>query len=1326
MILSRKRLIVWCAIILTVASGTGLYSAYRQKAALQQDLLGKVRASAAMLDNSRIIKLTGTPEDVELPDYKTTAGHLRRLRDSDSRLRFAYLMRQLPDNGGVVYLVDAERPDSKDYSPPGHPYPEAEEDEPLQRALHSGLVSIGEPQKDEYGEWVSTFAPILDDQQHTTGVVLGLDVEAGRWRWLLWRAGLESGLAVLIVFGIPLAVIGVIGERFRSRLALQAAEETFAAALRASPDAIFIFRRHASEDDATSEFQIEHANVSAAELNQCTLLELIGRPATEARPFRSLPDIGAEFDRLHTQAKPEESGVRVVQTATGQLFFQMQSVPIGEGLVITVRDVTSARQSEEELRRRERHLTAQAEIQRALLQTGLVRDLYPQIIGRLGEVARASYIAVLERSDEPKGGRFRRVAEWRNEEATVPADSILGREFDLATEAPAWLASLEFDRPVSGFTRSFTERAQALLSGPGVQSALLLPLTVVGRLHGILLVERSHTAAAWSEKEIDLLAAVTSGISLAHERAMLDSELRRSEQRLREAQAMAHLGDWEYDYATKQVTYSEEAYRILGYDPTRGHPSTGTLRDYTHPDDREKVDLLIVRAIDERTECKFEHRIVRPDNTVRYVLTRGRPLGDSSALAGRFLGTLMDVTSIKQAEEALLRTEARYRQVVESVHEVIFQTDSQGRLTLVNPAWTEITGYHILESFGRSLADFADGKSGLQYNTIVRLLMSGETAVSREKLPLRMKDNSIRWFELQARAQVGTGERSMGIAGSLHDITQREELETEMQRAREAAEAANRAKSDFLATMSHEIRTPMNGVIGMTGVLLETPLTDEQREYVETIRTSGETLLEIINSILDFSKIEAGRMDIESVSFDPATIVEEVVELFGRSATSKGVEVVFYVDPSVPAPVLGDPTRLRQVLGNLFSNAVKFTDRGEIEVRAERIGSDSPAEIRFSIRDSGIGIPLEKQSRLFQTFSQVDSSTSRRYGGTGLGLAISKRLSEMMGGDMWVESEPGVGSTFYFTITTPLAQNLPPKESAPLPPVLTGKRVLVVDDNQTNRRILLFHLERWGMPAVEATDGAAALAKLAEKPGFDLCLMDMQMPQMTGLDAATLWRTRNPDSKVAFVFLTSLSHIELRRSVEALGNTRMLTKPHRPAQLIAAMQEVLTPETTTDTPNLLVPVATQPTSVVQPSILVVEDNSINQAVVRRMLQKLKCRADIVASGVEALTALKQRTYDIVLMDVQMPDMNGLEATQRIRSSHPEEIQPWIIAMTANALKGDRESCLEAGMNDYLSKPVRLADLDGGLQRAVDALRAKGRLTDSSPTRRDPVAAETAS
>ena len=1323
MTLSRKRLLAWLAIVLALATAVSLYSANRQKEALQQELLGKVRASAAMLDNSRITKLTGTPEDTERPDYQITAKHLRRLRDSDNRLRFAYLMRQAPDTGTVIYLVDAELPDSKDYSPPGHPYPEAQEDVPLQTALRDGQASIGEPQRDEYGEWVSIFSPILDDEQHPTGAVLGLDVAAGRWRWLLWRAGLESALGVLIIFGIPLTTVGLVSERLRSRVALQTAEETFAAALRASPDAIFIFRRHASEDAEASAFRIEHANVSAADLNQCTLPELIGRPATEARPFRSLPDVGAEFERLHTQAKPEESGVRVVQTATGQLFFQMQSVPIGEGLVVTVRDVTSARQSEEELRRRERHLTAQAEIQRALLQTGLVRDLYPQIIGRLGEVARASYIAVLERGDEPNSGRFRRVAEWRNEEATAQAAPTLGREFDFAADAPAWLASLEFDRPVSGFTRSFTERAQALLSGPGVQSALLLPLTVVGRLHGILLVERSHTAAAWSEKEIDLLAAVTSGVSLAHERAMLDTELRRNEQRLREAQAMAHLGDWEYDYATKQVTYSEEAYRILGYDPTRGHPNAGTLRDCTHPDDREKVDLLIARALDERNECKFEHRIVRPDGTVRYVLSRGRPLGESPALASRFLGTLMDVTSIKQAEEALLRTEARYRQVVESVHEVIFQTDSQGRLTLVNPAWTEITGYHILESFGRSLADFADGKAGLLYHTIVRNLTAGEATVSREKLPLRMKDHSIRWFELQARAQAGTGEKAMGIAGSLHDITQREELEDEMQRAREAAEAANRAKSDFLATMSHEIRTPMNGVIGMTGVLLETTLTDEQREYVETIRTSGETLLEIINSILDFSKIEAGRMDIESVSFDPSVIVEEVIELFGRTATSKGVEVVFYVDPSVPAPVIGDPTRLRQVLGNLFSNAVKFTERGEIEVRAERIGTDNPAEIRFSVRDSGIGIPLEKQSRLFQTFSQVDSSTSRRYGGTGLGLAISKKLSEMMGGDMWVESEHGAGSTFYFTITAPLAQNQPPKEPTPLPPVLAGKRVLVVDDNETNRRILLFHLERWGMPAVEVTDGPSALTKLAEAPGFDLCLMDMQMPQMTGLDAATLWRTRNPDSKVAFVFLTSLSHLDLRRSVEALGQSRMLTKPHRPGQLIAAMQEVLTPEKLEETPNLLVPVAAQTPSVVQPSILVVEDNSINQAVVRRMLQKLKCRADIVASGLEALTALKQRMYDIILMDVQMPDMNGLEATERIRASHPEEIQPWIIAMTANALKGDRETCLEAGMNDYLSKPVRLADLDGGLQRAVDALRAMGRLTESPAARRDQPVAE---
>lgn len=1275
----------------------------------RNELEERVRICAALLDAAQVARLTGTAGDIDSAVYQTVSASLRRLRASDPHLRFAYIMRRL-SNGEVIYLADAELPDSKDFSPPGHPYPEAAEDQALQRALAGNPSAVSGPLADEYGKWMSAFAPVGDASERLNETVVGIDIASGRWYWVLWRAAIQTGVAVLFVLAVPLIAVEVKESRFRAHLALRASEEAFAAALRASPDAIFIFARKTSLTDGdVPRYLLQHANGAAAELNDCMEGQLAGRSVGDLQPFRAFPNAAAELERLVTEAKPQESGVKVCKTAAGIRFYQLQSVPIGEGIVVTVRDVTASRQADEELRRRERHLTAQAEIQRALLQTGLVRDLYMQIIERLGEVSRAWRITVLERTEADKGDRFHAVAEWHREEANACPRSEAARVLNFRTEAPGWLGLLEFGRSVTGFTRGFSEWERALLSDPQVQVALFLPLIVCGRLHGMLLFERSAVESAWSEKEIELLAATTDAIALAHERSLLETELRHSEQRLREAQTMAHVGDWEFDYAKNHLSCSEETCRILGFETGTEPPSRDAIRSRVHPEDRGRVDEVVVGSIANRAPCKIDHRIVRPDGSVRHLVTRGRPLGDDAPNAVRYLGTVMDVTSIKLAEHALLRTEVRYRQVVESVHEVIFQTDVQGRLTLLNPAWSEITGYYVLESLGQHLSDFAESGSALVLATAVHALVSGDIMVVHEKLALRMKSGSVRWFELQARVHTDEAGGFQGIAGTLHDITQREELEAEMRRATEAAEAANRAKSDFLATMSHEIRTPMNGVIGMTGVLLETPLNSEQRDYVETIRTSGETLLDIINSILDFSKIEAGQMDIEALPFDPAQVLEEVVELYGRTAAAKSVEVAFCVDPNVPALVSGDPTRLRQILCNLVANAIKFTESGEIEIRVEcgpPAGFD--VEIRFSVRDTGIGIPIDKISRLFQSFTQADSSTSRRYGGTGLGLAISRRLCEMMGGRMWVESDYGVGSTFFFTIRAAIVDG-PAKPALSLPAVLSDRRVLVVDDNDTNRRILLFHLAQWSMSTAEAKDGASALEVLGSSSEFDLCIMDMHMPRLNGLDTATLWRTKHPESKMPFVFLSSAGHSELRRAVDAFGNARLLIKPHRPDQLIVAMQESLQPSLSKSKDKMLVAAPSRPTPAAQPAILVAEDNNINQAVARRMLQKLGCRADIVASGIEVLTALKQRAYDIVLMDIHMPDLDGFEAAKRIRSSIPENLQPWVIAMTANALKGDRESCLAAGMNDYLSKPVRLADLENALQKGVEELRARGRL-----------------
>jgi PAS domain S-box-containing protein len=680
----------------------------------------------------------------------------------------------------------------------------------------------------------------------------------------------------------------------------------------------------------------------------------------------------------------------------------------------------------------------------------------------------------------------------------------------------------------------------------------------------------------------------------------------------------------------------------------------------------------------------------------------GLPFGTIAALSHRY-----------RLHREFLDMEVRHQLLIEQLPAVTYiaEPGSAGRWHFVSPQIEKLLGY-TAEEWMASPALYRDSLHPEDRSTVFgeELAAVAEHRRFRQEFRFVTRDGRIIWCYAEARSLPGKNGGPGLLQGVISDITDRKQVEFELERARASAEDANHAKSEFLAMMSHEIRTPMNGVIGMTGILLETPLTREQLEYTETIRTSGESLLEIINAILDFSKIESGKMEIETQAFDVGQVVEEVIDLFGRPASAKGVDLLFCVDPAIPARVIGDATRLRQVLSNLISNAIKFTAAGEIEVQARLSAPTSadpavPAELVFSVRDSGIGIPAEKMPRLFQSFSQVDSSTSRRYGGTGLGLVISKRLAEMMGGQMCVESEEGKGTTFYFTIRVAAASAPAPTAVAPLAD-MSGRRVLVVDDSATNRRIVLFHLQRWGIQAREATSGAEAIKILQGDAQFDLCLIDMQMPGMSGLDVASIWRHRHASSTLPFLFVSSIGHTELRHAVEAIGKTRLLFKPTKPAQLLEAMQELVGLKKEDQSAERLVAAPTRTRIASAPTILLAEDNSVNQAVARRMLEKLGCRADVVASGAEALAALRRRTYEVVLMDVQMPDLNGYEATRRLRAMDLPGVQPWVIALTANALKGDRERCLEAGMDDYIAKPVRLADLESGLARAVEALRAR--------------------
>ena len=558
---------------------------------------------------------------------------------------------------------------------------------------------------------------------------------------------------------------------------------------------------------------------------------------------------------------------------------------------------------------------------------------------------------------------------------------------------------------------------------------------------------------------------------------------------------------------------------------------------------------------------------------------------------------------------------------------------------------------------------------------------------------------------LELRARVRSTIRSK----LLQDEIARANHELEVQRR--SAESALRVKAEFLANMSHEIRTPMNGVIAMTGLLLETELTSHQREIVETVRTSGDTLLTLINDILDFSKIEAGKLDLENQPFDLRLCVEDALDLLAPRAQEKSLELAYHVADLTPSSIVGDVTRLRQILVNLISNAIKFTQQGEVVIhmrvaesnlRGSDNGSMDSCLLHFSVSDTGIGIPPDRVARLFKSCSQVDASVTRQFGGTGLGLAISRNLAELMGGQMWVESVVGQGSTFHFTIRGTVSQHVGEGNPLDAKSRLARLKLLVVDDNPTNRRILTLQTTSWGMDVHSVASGVEALELFRQGRHFDVGIFDMQMPSMDGATLAAKVRGIPSGSDLPLILLTSMG--VRSDSPELAAFSALLTKPVKHSQLLEVILRTL--DRTRHTTKKAPPVSKLDSTMsdrIPLRLLVVDDNAINQKVAIRLFQQMGYQADVASNGFEAFDAVQKKAYDLVFMDVQMPELDGLEATKRIRSWEGSGQSGTrgpvvIIAMTANAMQGDREKCLQAGMNDYLPKPVRPESLQATLEK----------------------------
>jgi PAS domain S-box-containing protein len=771
-----------------------------------------------------------------------------------------------------------------------------------------------------------------------------------------------------------------------------------------------------------------------------------------------------------------------------------------------------------------------------------------------------------------------------------------------------------------------------------------------------------------------------------------------SERSLAQAQTVARMGSWTWNVLSNHLIWSEEMYVLFGEVNTSTVHTYENFRQYFLTKDWDDFDVCMKKAVQEKTDFEFEAQIQRPDHQLRLMINRGTIRYGTDGNPIQVLGITQDISDRKFADQNIRKLS---RAIEQSPVSVVI-TNVEGIIEYVNPKFTSLTGYTLDEAKGQNPRILKTGDTSPQeYKTLWTTIFSG--GEWQGEFHNKKKNGDLYWESAVISPIFDENHEITHFVAVKEDITERKQANEEILRAHKELEITNqeleqasKVKSQFLANMSHEIRTPLNAIIGMTGLLLDTPMTQEQQNYAETVRNSGEVLLTLINDILDFSKIEAQKMELENQPFDLRHCIEGALDLIASKASEKKIELAYLIENELPPFMIGDVTRLRQILVNLLSNAVKFTEKGEVVISVNgQLRDHHQYSLHFSVRDTGIGIPPERLNRLFQSFSQVDASTTRKYGGTGLGLVISKRLSEMMGGMMWVESSgvPGQGSTFHFTILIKEALDQKPVDQEVNNIDLAGMKILIVDDNKTNCEILRRYMEMWGMTPVIVGSGYEALQILKDGHQYNMAILDMQMPEMDGIALAKEIHVQLQTNVFPLILLSSLGYHE-RGGEESLF-AACLTKPIKPSQLFDALGIALnkkSPVTRTKY-NGSVVVFDENMGHLHPlHILVVDDNTVNQNVALSLLKRLGYRADIASNGHEAIEAVRRQYYDVVFMDGQMPEMDGEEATRQIRANIDIPEQPRIIAMTANAMQGDRERYLSCGMDDYISKPIRVDDL----------------------------------
>jgi PAS domain S-box-containing protein len=822
------------------------------------------------------------------------------------------------------------------------------------------------------------------------------------------------------------------------------------------------------------------------------------------------------------------------------------------------------------------------------------------------------------------------------------------------------------------------------------------------------------------------------------ERAFVEEALRKSEARLNQALCAAQMGAWDWDMISDRMTWSEGTESLFGLMPGTLAGNFNACLDFLHPDDRPRVIQALRSTVETGTDYDVESRIICTNGTIRWVASIGALIRNPNGIAVRMTGTLMDITKRKQIELALERERQQLRQIIACAPIAMAMFDTQMCYLAHSQKWLTVQGLEGQSISGRSHYEiFPDIPERWQAEH--QRALQGEVISVSEDVWERMDGTRVylRWA-------IHPWYTPDGEVGGIVIATDRI---NELVEAREAALEAARLKSQFLANMSHEIRTPMNGVLGMAGLLLQTPLTPQQLEYASTIRSSAEHLLTVINDILDFSKLEAGEMQLESIDFELDSCIESVVDVLATQAHEKGLELAIWVESDVPKQLQGDPNRLRQILLNLVGNAVKFTDTGQVVVKASvsrelGTGEESsaqtnqplttenplpithyllPIHIRFEVTDTGIGISDDDKEKLFQSFSQVDASTTRQYGGTGLGLVICKQLVELMGGEIGVESVLDQGSTFWFTASF----DTPAVAQATACPLIFGKlRLLIVSDRATTRQAVCAALRRstiphgsalptplltdtWEVQVDEAVDTLTTLNALrssaAQGNPYDVAILDLQLPKPQGALLVPMIRSDPTLAETKLIVMTTSDRLSTVQELETMDISGYLIKPVRASRLLdclvsalAAKEEDLDDWVSDEQEEATAENPKPPQSSLK--ILLVEDHEVNQMVTLNQLAMLGFEADCVGNGSEAIAQLEQQNYDLVLMDCQMPVLDGYETTQEIRRREGSERHTTIIALTAHALPHDREKCLAAGMDDYLSKPIAQEALGAMIER----------------------------